>query len=188
MQVGSERLGEGRALRLGALDGVAPELGAALAVVDQRAQVDEADRAPIAADTAQDLVLYVNEEIGLRDDHIEEDHLDARADAEARRIVQGNGADLLMAQGNGTDIPRSAGAETTAQSSVISQYPSSPSVQSFGPSITGNTIAGPLPARPAEESALNFVPPSKLGGYGSGANNPSLAGISANPQLISKDA
>jgi len=119
---------------------------------------------------------------------------DARADAEARRIVQGNGADLLMAQGNvmaqgnGTDIPRSAGAETTAQSSVISQYPSSPSVQSFGPSITGNTIAGPLPARPAEESALNFVPPSKLGGYGSGANNPSLAGISANPQLISKDA
>ena len=118
---------------------------------------------------------------------------DARADAEARRIVQGNGADLPMTQGNGTDIPRSAGVETTAQASVISQYPSSTSVQSFGLDITGNTIAGPLPARPAEESALNFVPPAKLpsggaGGFGSGANNPSLAGTSANPQLISKDA
>jgi hypothetical protein len=81
---------------------------------------------------------------------------------------------------------------------VINQYPSSPSVQSFGPSITGNTIAGPLPARPAEESALNFVPPAKLpsGGFGSGSNNPSLArdstalavANSGPPQLISKDA
>jgi hypothetical protein len=98
-----------------------------------------------------------------------------------------------MTQSNGTDLPRSAGAETTAQSSVINQYPSSTSVQLFGPDITGNTIAGPLPARPAEESALNFVPPAKLpsggaGGFGSGANNPSLAGTSANPQLLSKDA
>jgi len=118
---------------------------------------------------------------------------DARADAQARRVVQGNGADLPMTQSNGTDLPRSAGAETTAQSSVINQYPSSTSVQLFGPDITGNTITGPLPARPAEESALNFAPPAKLpsggaGGFGSGANNPSLAGTSANPQLLSKDA
>jgi hypothetical protein len=86
-----------------------------------------------------------------------------------------------------------AGAAKTAQSSVISQFPVSPTVQSAGPSITGNTIAGPLPARPPEESALNFVPPAKLppggsGGFGTGANNPSLAGIPADPQLLSKDA
>ena len=86
-----------------------------------------------------------------------------------------------------------AGAAKTAQSSVISQFPVSPTVQSAGPSITGNTIAGPLPARPPEESALNLVPPAKLppggaGGFGTGANNPSLAGIPADPQLLSKDA
>jgi hypothetical protein len=113
---------------------------------------------------------------------------DARADDEARRITQGTGADL----------PTNAGAEKTALASVTNQYPVSPSVQLLGSNITANTIAGPLPARPPEESALNFVPPAKLpsGGFGSGSNNPSLAqdsvalavANSGPPQLISKDA
>jgi len=113
---------------------------------------------------------------------------DAAADDEARRIASGAGGDL----------PRNAGVAKTAEANVLNQYRPSPSVQSPGPDITGNTIAGPLPAAPAEASALNVVPPSKLpsGGFGSGSNNPSLARDSAAqaaanadaPQLIAKDA
>jgi ribosomal protein L29 len=119
---------------------------------------------------------------------------DARADAEARRITQGGGVDFP----NSTDLPANAGVEKTALASVVNQYPVSPSVQLLGSNITANTIAGPLPARPPGESALNFIPPAKLpsGGFGSGSNNPSLAQdtvalavVSPDPpQLISKDA
>jgi hypothetical protein len=122
---------------------------------------------------------------------------DTRADAEARRITQGGGADSFNSS-NGTDLPANAGVEKTALASAINQYPVSPSVQLLGPNITANTIEGPLPARPPGESALNFVPPAKLpsGGFGSGSNNPSLAQdtvalavVSPDPpQLISKDA
>jgi hypothetical protein len=106
---------------------------------------------------------------------------DAAADDEARRITSGQGADL----------PRNAGVAKTAEANILNQYRSSPSVQSPGPDITGNTIAGLLPAiPPILTTEVAPAPPPKLGagGFGSGANNPSLAGISADPQLLSKDA
>jgi hypothetical protein len=105
---------------------------------------------------------------------------DAAADDEARRITSGAGADL----------PRNAGVAKTAEASILNQYPVSPTAESSGNAITGNTIAGLLPATPPIQTTeiVPTPPPSKLGGYGSGANNPSLAGISADPQLLSKDA
>jgi hypothetical protein len=88
-------------------------------------------------------------------------------------------------------IPISAGVEATAQASVLNQYPSSPTAQSPGNVITGETIAAPRPAvpppiQPTELAAV--AAPPKLGGFGSGANNPSLAVTSAAPQIIAQDA
>ena len=89
------------------------------------------------------------------------------------------------------EIPTSAGVEATAQASILNQYPSSPTAQSPGNVITGETIAAPRPATPppiqTTELAAVAAPP-KLGGFGSGANNPSLAVTSAAPQLIAQDA
>jgi len=89
------------------------------------------------------------------------------------------------------EIPTSAGVEATAQASILNQYPSSPTAQSPGNVITGETIAEPRPATPppiqTTELAAVAAPP-KLGGFGSGANNPSLAVTSAAPQLIAQDA
>jgi hypothetical protein len=109
---------------------------------------------------------------------------DAAADDEARRIRSGQGADL----------PRNAGAAKAAEASILNQYRSSPTVESSGNAITGNTIAGLLPATsPIQTTEVAPAPPPKLGaggagGFGTGANNPSLAGIPADPQLLSKDA
>jgi hypothetical protein len=107
---------------------------------------------------------------------------DAAADDEARRITSGESVS--------GGLPRLAGVAKTAEVSILNQYRPQPSVQSPGPDITGNTIAGLLPATPPIQTTeiVPTPPPSKLGGYGSGLNNPSLAGISADPQLLSKDA
>jgi len=86
-----------------------------------------------------------------------------------------------------------AGVQKTSEAQNLanqySQYRSAPSAESSGNAITSNTIEAPLPAAPIQTTEVaTFTPPSKLGGYGSGANNPSLAVISASPQLIAKDA
>ena len=105
----------------------------------------------------------------------------AAADDEARRITSGESVS--------GGLPRLAGVEKAAEASILNQYRSSPTVESSGNAITGNTIAGLLPAiPPIQTTEVAPAPPPKLGGYGSGANNPSLAGISADPQLLSKDA
>jgi hypothetical protein len=131
---------------------------------------------------------------------------DAAADAESRNLAQGLSDDTTRTEatansnygneGNRTasiSLPVSAGVTSTAQASVLSQYPSSPTTQSPGNVITGETIAAPSPASPppVQATQLAAIPaPPKLpsGGFGTGANNPSLAVTSAEPQLIAKDA
>jgi hypothetical protein len=90
-------------------------------------------------------------------------------------------------------VPVSAGVQKTADASILNQFPSSPTVQSPGDVITGETIAAPQPANPppaqaTELAAVTAPPKLPSGGFGSGANNPSLAVTSAAPQLISKEA
>jgi hypothetical protein len=90
-------------------------------------------------------------------------------------------------------VPVSAGVQKTADASILNQFPSSPTVQSPGNVITGETIAAPQPATPSPAQATELAAvtaPLKLpsGGFGSGANNPSLAVTSAAPQLIAQDA
>jgi hypothetical protein len=65
-----------------------------------------------------------------------------------------------------------------------------PSAELSGDVVASNTLEAPLPATPPIQTTevVPTPPPSKLGGYGSGANNPSLAVTSASPQLIQKDA
>jgi len=65
-----------------------------------------------------------------------------------------------------------------------------PTAESSGGVIAGNTLEAPLPATPIQTTEVAAAPPPKLGagGFGSGANNPSLAVTSAAPQLIQKDA
>ena len=88
-----------------------------------------------------------------------------------------------------------AGVQKTSEAQNLanqySQYRSVPTAESSGDVITGNTLAEPLPATPpVQTTEVAPAPPPKLGagGFGSGANNPSLAGISAAPQLLSKEA
>jgi len=112
---------------------------------------------------------------------------DARADDEARRIVQGDGADL----------PTNAGVQlaSNAQRDLATE-PDQPTAESSGNEITGNTIAQPLAATPPVVETADLttfagpqkLPPGGSGGFGTGANNPSLAGTSAAPQLIAKEA
>jgi hypothetical protein len=90
-------------------------------------------------------------------------------------------------------VPVSAGVQKTADASILNQFPSSPTVQSPGNVITGETIAAPQPATPppaqvTELAAVTAPPKLPSGGFGSGANNPSLAVTSATPQLIAQDA
>lgn len=92
-----------------------------------------------------------------------------------------------------TQAAAQSGVQQTAESQILanqySQYRSAPTVESSGNVITGNTVTSPLPANPIQTTEVAAKPPpSKLGGYGSGANNPSLAITSDAPQLIAKDA
>jgi len=112
---------------------------------------------------------------------------DARADDEARRIAQGDGADL----------PTNAGVQLVANAQRdLATEPDQPTAQSSGNEITGNTIAQPLAATPPVVETADLttfagppkLPPGGSGGFGTGANNPSLAGTSAAPQLIAKEA
>ena len=86
-----------------------------------------------------------------------------------------------------------AGVQKTTEAQNLanqySQYRTAPPAEPSGNVIAGNTLEAPLPAAPIQATEVStFTPPSKLGGYGSGANNPSLAVTSATPQLIAKDA
>jgi hypothetical protein len=111
--------------------------------------------------------------------------------SETTRVVQstndGNaGEEQALAQAG---VQKTSEAQTLANQ--YSQYQSytAPSAESSGNVITGNTITSPLPATPIQATEVaEFTPPPKLGGYGSGANNPSLAVTSDSPQLLSKDA
>jgi len=113
---------------------------------------------------------------------------DAAADNEARRITSGESVS--------GGLPRLAGVEKAAEASILNQYRVSPTVESSGNAITGNTIAQPLAATPPVVETADLttfagpqkLPPGGSGGFGTGANNPSLAGTSAAPQLIAKDA
>ena len=83
-----------------------------------------------------------------------------------------------------------AAINTANSNQYQNNYGSSPSLNT-APVITSNDTNKPLPASPAPiqtTEAVATAPPAKLGGYGSGANNPSLAVTSADPQLIAKDA
>ena len=87
VEVVCERVGEGRALRGAVLQGLLPELDAAAAVVDEGAQVDEAEVAPLGAALGEQLVLDVDKEVGARDEDVEDDRLDARADGKLHVLV-----------------------------------------------------------------------------------------------------
>jgi hypothetical protein len=106
---------------------------------------------------------------------------DARADDEARRITSGESVS--------GGLPRNAGVAKTAEASLINQYRSSPTVESSGNAITGNTISTPLPATPPTIQTTEIaaaVPPPKLGagGFGFGLTKANTD----EPQLIAKDA
>lgn len=126
---------------------------------------------------------------------------DANADNESRSIAQGNSDDTTRTEAaNGSDnrfakqgIPASAGVLKTAQASILNQFPSSPTAQSSGNIITGDTVSAPQPAAPAPAPAAGLATvaaPLKLpsGRFGSGIDNPSLSVNSDPPQLIAKDA
>ena len=108
---------------------------------------------------------------------------DAAADDEARRITSGESVS--------GGLPRNAGVEKAAEASILNQYRVSPTVESSGSAITGNTISTPLAATPPAiqlTAIAASVPPPKLGaGAGRGFVNPSVVNPDA-PQLIAKDA
>ena len=80
-----------------------PELRAATAVVDERAEVDEADRAPVGAHTSEDLVLHVDEKVGACEEDVEEDHLNQsdaiRRDRKPPEAIGGIGGDQTWRRG-----------------------------------------------------------------------------------------
>ena len=101
-----------------------------------------------------------------------------------------------VAQGDGADVPTNAGVQlASAAERDLATESDQPTAESSGNEITGNTVTQPLAATPPVETAdlTTFAGPPKLppggsGGFGTGANNPSLAGTSAAPQLIAKEA
>jgi hypothetical protein len=98
-----------------------------------------------------------------------------------------------VAQGDSADLPTNAGAQLASNAERdLATEPDPPTAESPGNAITGNTVTQPLAATPPVQTAESaaVAAPSKLppGGFGSGANNPSLAGTSAAPQLIAKEA
>lgn len=110
--------------------------------------------------------------------------------SETTRVV------VSVNDGNAGEAVAQAGVQKTSESqnfaNQYSQYRSdAPSAEPSGDVVAGNTLAEPLPATPPiQTTEVAPAPPPKLGagGFGSGANNPSLAGISADPQLLSKEA
>jgi hypothetical protein len=112
---------------------------------------------------------------------------------ESQAAVAAEDLSRIEANNASSGIPVGAGVQKTADASILNQFPSSPTVQSPGDVITGETIAAPQPATPpsaqaTELAAVTAPPKLPSGGFGSGANNPSLAVTSAAPQLISKEA
>ena len=109
--------------------------------------------------------------------------------SETTRVVQSAN------DGNAGEAVAQAGVQKISEAQKLAnqyaQYRSAPTAESSGNVITGNTIEAPLPAAPIQATEVAAsAPPPKLGagGFGSGANNPSLAVTSDVPQLIAKDA
>ena len=111
----------------------------------------------------------------------------ARTEANNNSNYRNNGNRVTNA-----GIPTSAGVLKTEQASIINQFPSSPTTQSSGNVITGETLAAPRSATPpiqaTELAAVTAPPKLPSGGFGTGADNPSLAVTNATPQLIAQDA
>ena len=113
---------------------------------------------------------------------------DAAADAESRMIADSGS---IPAQA-GVAVATKTEVAVTNSNAYQNNYGRSPTPET-GPVVSSNQTNAPLPAEPAPIQATQVAAtaaPSKIGagGYGSGANNPSLAVNSDSPQLIAKDA
>jgi hypothetical protein len=143
-----------------------------------------AENTEVAAFTGQ------TDEFGGVDNQVATNNADDLSRQEANNASNyGNEGNRVATAG----VPVSAGVQKTADASILNQYRASPTVQSPGDVITGETIAAPRPAipppAPATELAAVTAPPKlPSGGFGTGANNPSLAVTSATPQIIAQDA